>query len=126
VAYIHPGNKLATIVGFNLANVDLQVAKDVAMQVAAMNPVSVDKATVPAVIVEREKKIAREKAIEQGKPEAILDRIAEGALQKYFKDFTLLEQEFVKDSKLTINEYLKKQNKDLTVTGFKRVNLNVE
>jgi elongation factor Ts len=91
-----------------------------------MNPVSVDKATVPVEIVEREKKIAREKAIEQGKPEAILDRIAEGALQKYFKDFTLLEQEFVKDSKLTINEYLKKQNKDLTVTAFKRVNLNVE
>ncbi|MDR2843715.1 MAG: translation elongation factor Ts [Candidatus Symbiothrix sp.] len=126
VAYIHPGNKLATIVGLNQAGVDTQVAKDIAMQVAAMNPVSVDKDSVPAEIVEREKKIAREKAIEQGKPENILDRIAEGALQKYYKDFTLLQQEFVKDSKLTISEYLKKQNKDLTVTGFKRVNLNVE
>jgi elongation factor Ts len=126
VAYIHPGNKLATIVGLNQAGVDAQVAKDVAMQVAAMNPVSVDKDSVPAEIVEREKKIAREKAIEQGKPENILDRIAEGALQKYFKDFTLLQQEYVKDNKLTISDYLKKQNKDLTVIGFKRINLNVE
>jgi elongation factor Ts len=126
VAYIHPGNKLATIVGFNQAGVDNQVAKDVAMQVAAMNPVSVDKETVPAEIVEQEKKIAREKAIEQGKPEAILDRIAEGALTKYFKDYTLLMQDFVKDSKITINDYLKKQDKNLTVTAFKRVNLNVE
>jgi elongation factor Ts len=126
VAYVHPGNKLATIVGFNQALVDAQVAKDVAMQVAAMNPVSVDKDSVPADIVEKEKKIAREKAIEQGKPEAILDRIAEGALVKYYKDFTLLMQDFVKDPKITIDDYLKKQNKDLTVTGFKRINLNVE
>ena len=126
VAYIHPGNKLATIVGFNQAGVDNQVARDVAMQVAAMNPISVDKDSVPAEIIEREKKIAREKALEQGKPENILDRIAEGALTKYFKDFTLLMQDFVKDSKITINDYLKKQDKDLTVTGFKRVNLNVE
>jgi elongation factor Ts len=126
VAYIHPGNKLATIAGFNQAGVEVQVAKDIAMQVAAMNPVSVDKSSVPAEIVEKEKKIAREKAIEQGKPEAILDRIAEGALTKYYKDFTLLMQDFVKDSKITIDDYLKKQNKDLTVTAFKRVNLNVE
>ncbi|MDR2804043.1 MAG: translation elongation factor Ts [Dysgonamonadaceae bacterium] len=126
IAYIHPGNKLATIAGFNQAGVELQVAKDVAMQIAAMNPISVDKDTVPAEIVEREKKIAREKAIEQGKPENILDRIAEGALQKYYKDYTLLAQDFVKEPKITINDYLKKQNKDLTVTGFRRVNLNVE
>ena len=126
VAYIHPGNKLATIVGFNQAGVDNQVARDVAMQVAAMNPISVDKDSVPAEIIEREKKIAREKALEQGKPENILDRIAEGALTKYFKDFTLLMQDFVKDSKITISDYLKKQDKDLTVTNFKRVNLNVE
>jgi elongation factor Ts len=102
------------------------VAKDIAMQVAAMNPISVDKETVPEAIVEREKKIAREKAIEQGKPEAILDRIAEGALVKYYKDFTLLMQDFIKDSKITIEDYLKKQDKNLTVTAFKRVNLNVE
>ena len=126
IAYIHPGNKLATIVGFNLPDVDVQVAKDVAMQVAAMNPVAIDKDSVPAEIVETEKKIAREKAIEQGKAENILDRIAEGAVQKFYKDFTLLSQEFIKDSKITIDEYLKKQNKELTVVAFKRVNLNQE
>jgi elongation factor Ts len=126
VAYVHPGNKLATIVGFNQTGIDAQVAKDVAMQVAAMNPISIDIESVPQEIVEREKKIAREKAIEQGKPEAILDRIAEGALTKYYKEYTLLLQDFVKDSKITINDYLKKQNKDLTVIAFKRVNLNVE
>jgi elongation factor Ts len=126
VAYIHPGNKLATIVGFNQAGVELQVAKDVAMQVAAMNPISVDKNSVPEEIVVREKKIAREKAIEQGKPENILDRIAEGALNKYFQDNTLLSQEFIKDNKTTIGDYLKKQDKGLTVTGFKRVTLNVD
>jgi translation elongation factor Ts len=126
VAYIHPGNKLATIVGFNQPDVDAQVAKDIAMQVAAMNPVAVDKDSVPAETIEKEKKIAREKAIEQGKPENILDRIAEGAVLKFFKEFTLLAQEFVKDPKITIDEYLKKQNKDLTVIAFKRVNLNQE
>jgi len=126
IAYIHPGNKLATIVGFNLPNVENQVAKDIAMQVAAMNPVSVTKETVPVEIIEREKKIAREKAAEQGKPEAILDRIAESALNTYYKDFTLLMQDFVKEPKITINDYLKKQDKNLTVAGFKRVNLNVE
>ena len=126
IAYIHPGNKLATIVGFNQPNVENQVAKDVAMQVAAMNPVSVTKETVPPEILEREKKIAREKAIEQGKPEAILDRIAEGAVTKYYKDYTLLMQDFIKDAKITIDDYLKKQDKNLTVTGFKRINLNVE
>ena len=126
VAYIHPGNKLATICGFNLANVDAQVAKDIAMQIAAMNPVSVNIDSVPVEIVEREKKIAREKAMEQGKPENILDRIADGALTKYYKENTLLMQDFVKDSKITIADYLKKQNPELTVVDFKRVNLNVE
>jgi elongation factor Ts len=117
---------LATIAGFNQTGVDTQVAKDVAMQIAAMNPVSIDKSSVPVEIVEREKKIAREKAIEQGKPEAILDKIAEGALNKYYKDFTLLMQDFVKEPKITIDDYLKKQDKALTVTSFKRVSLNVE
>ena len=126
IFYIHFGNKLATIAGFNQPNVDYQVAKDIAMQIAAMNPASVDKSTVPPEIIAREKKIAREKAIEQGKPEAILDKIADSALIKYYKDFTLLMQDFVKDSKITIDDYLKKQDKNLTVTAFRRVSLNVE
>lgn len=124
VAYIHPGNKLATIVGFNKAEIDAQVAKDVAMQVAAMNPVSVTPDQIPADIKEKEMEIAREKAREAGKPENLLDRIAQGSLQKFYKESTLLQQEYVKDSKLTIEQYLKQQDKDLTVTEFKRVSLN--
>jgi len=126
VAYIHPGNKLSTIAGFNLANVDGQVAKDVAMQVAAMNPIAVSKEGVSQEVIDRELKIAREKAQEAGKPEAILDKIAEGALVKYFQENTLLSQSFVKDAKITIEQYLQKQNKDLTVADFKRVTLNVD
>jgi elongation factor Ts len=126
VAYIHPGNKLSTIVGLNQADVDAQVAKDIAMQVAAMNPVAVSKAGVSQEIIDRELKIAREKAQEAGKPEAILDKIAEGALTKYFQENTLLAQAFVKDAKITIEQYLQKQNKELTVVDFKRVTLNVD
>ncbi|MCD8178817.1 MAG: translation elongation factor Ts [Tannerellaceae bacterium] len=126
VAYIHPGNKLATIVALNQAGVDAQVARDVAMQVAAMNPVAVCAEEVPQKTIDTEMEIARDKARQAGKPENLLDRIAEGALQKYYKENTLLQQEFVKDAKQTIAQYLQKQNKDLTVTAFKRVTLNVD
>jgi elongation factor Ts len=126
VSYIHPGNKLATIVAFNQAGIARQVARDVAMQIAAMNPVAITPADVDQKIIDQEMDIARDKARQAGKPENLLDRIAEGALQKYYKEYTLLQQEFVKDSKLTIDQYLKQQNKDLTVTAFKRVTLNVE
>jgi elongation factor Ts len=123
VAYIHPGNKLSTIVGFNLPDVDVQVTKDVAMQVAAMNPVSVSKDDVPAEVVAKELEIAKEKFRLEGKPEAMLDKIAQGALEKFFKDSTLLNQAFIKESKQTVKEFLASQNKALTVTGFYRYNL---
>jgi len=125
VSYIHPGNKLATVVGFNQA-LDKQVARDIAMQVAAMNPVALTPAEVPQNVIDSEMEIARDKARQAGKPENLLDRIAEGALQKFYKENTLLQQEFVKDSKLTIEQYLQQQDKSLTVTAFKRVTLNVE
>ena len=125
VAYIHPGNKLATIVGFNKDDADANVAKDIAMQVAAMNPMGISSDEIPENVKETEMKIAREKALEGGKPEHILDRIAEGALQKFFKESTLLQQDFVKDSKMTIEQYLKQSDKELMVTAFKRVSLNV-
>lgn len=125
VAYIHPGNKLATLVGLNKADVDTQVGKDVAMQVAAMNPVSIDKDDVPEAIRQKEFEIGREQARLEGKPENMLDKIAEGKLQKFYKESTLLNQEFVKDNKLTIRQYLQGVSKDLTVTGFKRVSLNL-
>ncbi|MDR1980831.1 MAG: translation elongation factor Ts [Tannerellaceae bacterium] len=126
ISYIHPGNKLATIVAFNQPGVAYQVARDVAMQVAAMNPVAVRPEEVEQKVIDQEMDIARDKARQAGKPENLLDRIAEGAVQKFYKDNTLLQQEFVKDAKLTIEQYLKQQNKDLTVVAIKRVTLNVD
>jgi elongation factor Ts len=123
VAYIHPGNRLSTLVGFNKADVDVQVTKDVAMQVAAMNPVAVDKANVPAEIVEKELEIAKEKFRQEGKPEAMLDKISQGALEKFFKESTLLNQAFIKENKQTVSDFLKSQDKALTVTNFFRYNL---
>jgi elongation factor Ts len=123
--YIHPGNKLATLVGFNKAGVDLQLGKDVAMQVAAMAPVAVDKDSVPAETIEKELSIAKEKFRLEGKPEAMLDKIAQGALQKFFQESTLLNQTFVKDGKITVKDYLSQNDKGLTVTAFDRYSLNV-
>ncbi|MFA5329192.1 MAG: translation elongation factor Ts [Prolixibacteraceae bacterium] len=123
VAYIHPGNRLSTLVGFNKTDVDAQVAKDIAMQVAAMNPVAVDKADVPAEVVAKELEIAKEKFRQEGKPEAMLDKISQGALEKFFKESTLLNQAFIKESKQTVREFLKSQDKDLTATKFYRYNL---
>ncbi len=125
VAYIHPGNKLATVVAFNQV-IDAQMGRDIAMQVAAMNPVAVCSNEVPQNIIDQELEIAKDKARQAGKPENLIDRIAEGALQKYYKENTLLQQEFVKDSKLTIEQYLHTANKELTVVGFKRFTLNVD
>lgn len=123
VPYIHPGNKLATLVGLNIALADIQVGKDVAMQVAAMNPVAVNRDSVPQSTIEKELEIAKEKFRLEGKPEAMLDKIAQGALQKWFKESTLLEQDFIKDSKLTVNQYLTGIDKSLTVTAFDRYGL---
>jgi elongation factor Ts len=124
-AYIHPGNKLATLVGFSKAGLDIQVYKDVAMQVAAMNPVAVDKADVPQSVIAQELEIGKEQARRDGKPEDMLEKIAQGKLGKFYKESTLLNQEFIKDSKLTIGQYLKSVDKELTVTAFKRFNLNL-
>ena len=124
VSYIHMGNKLATLVGFSKA-IDIQAAKDVAMQVAAMSPVAIDKDDVPEDIRQKEFEIGREQARLEGKPENMLDKIAEGKLKKFYKESTLLNQEFVKDNKLTIRQYLQSVDKDVKVTAFKRVSLNL-
>lgn len=124
-AYIHPGNRLATLVGFTKAGIDVQVYKDVAMQIAAMNPVAVDKADVPESVIAQEIEIGKEQARRDGKPEDMLEKIAQGKLSKFFKESTLLNQDFVKDNKMTIAQYLKSIDKDLTVTGFKRFTLNL-
>ncbi|MGL5683023.1 MAG: translation elongation factor Ts [Marinifilaceae bacterium] len=123
VAYIHPGNKLATVIGFNKA-IDAQAMRDVAMQAAAMAPIAIDKEDVPANIREHELEIGREKAREEGKPEAMLDKIAEGRLNKFYQETTLLNQAFVKENKLTVRQYIQSLDKDATVTAFGRFTLN--
>lgn len=123
IAYIHPGNKLATVVGFNKEIADIQVAKDIAMQAAAMSPVAIDKNDVPAEVVAKELEIAKEKFRMEGKPENMLDKIALGALEKFYKDSTLLNQAFIKDNKITVREYLASTDKGLAVTAFLRYNL---
>jgi elongation factor Ts len=123
--YIHPGNRLATLVGFTKSGIDLQVYKDIAMQIAAMNPVAVDKDFVSESVIAQEIEIGKEQARREGKPEEMLDKIAQGKLSKFFKDSTLLNQDFVKDNKMTIRQYLQSFNKDLTVTEFKRFTLNL-
>lgn len=125
VFYIHPGNKLATIVSFNKGGFDEQVGKDIAMQVAAMNPVSVSVEDVPEKIRQQEFEIGREQARLEGKPENMLDKIAQGKLQKFFKESTLMNQDFIKDSKVKIEDYLKSVDKDLKVVAFKRVSLSI-
>jgi elongation factor Ts len=123
VPYIHPGNKLATLAGFNKKTTE-QVAKDIAMQIAAMSPIAVDKSDVSAEIIEKEKEIGREQAKREGKAENMLDKIAEGKVAKFFKESTLLNQEFTKDSKKSVKQYLQDNDKDLTVTGFLRYSLS--
>ena len=120
IPYIHMGNKLATLVGFNKAGFAPQLAKDVAMQVAAMAPVSISEKDVPAEVVEEELKIAKEKARLEGKAENMLDKIAEGRLSKFYKESTLLNQSSVKDNKFTIAQLLTNASTGLTVTAMKR------
>ena len=102
----------------------LGAGRDVAMQIAAMRPTAVDKDDVDPAIVERELKIGREQAIAAGKPEQIIEKIAEGKLNKFFKDNTLLNQAFVKDNSITVAKYLDSVSKGLTVETFKRISVN--
>lgn len=123
VPYVHMGAKLGVLVSLtNVGDADAATAgKDVGMQIAAMNPVAVNKDSVPADIVEKELAIGREQAIAEGKPENIVDKIAQGKLSKYYKDNTLLEQPFVKDSGVNVGKYLDGLNKGMTVAEFKRI-----
>lgn len=126
IPYIHAGSKLGVLValkGTNGADV-ADAGKDVAMQIAAMRPVAVDKDGVDTTIVERELNIGREQARAEGKPEQMIDKIAEGKLNKFYKENTLLNQAFVKDNSLTVSKYLDSVNKGLTVESFKRVSVS--
>lgn len=122
--YIHMGNRAAVLVGLNKDDAAfLAAGRDAAMQVAAMRPVAVDKDGVDSSVIEKEIEIGKEQARAEGKPDAMLEKIAEGKLNRFFKDSTLLNQQFVKDSSLTVGAYLKTLDKELTVTAFKHVTL---
>ena len=125
IPYIHAGSKLGVLValkGVNGSDVE-QAGKDVAMQIAAMKPIAVDKNDIDQSVIDKEKEIGKEQARQEGKPENILDRIAEGKVNKYLKDNTLLNQAFVKDNKITVGVYLKGISSSLSVSEFKRVNI---
>jgi len=123
VPYIHPGNKIATLVGFSKV-ISEQVGRDIAMQVAAMNPVAVDKSSVSKEVIEREIEIGKEQARNECKPEEMLEKIALGKLNKFYKESTLVEQAFIKDQKKTVAQHLAEHDKEAKVTAFLRFSLN--
>jgi elongation factor Ts len=125
VAYNHPGNQLATLVGFSADGSDMdEVGRQVAMQVAAMNPIAIDKSGVDERTIERELEIGKELAIQEGKPAEMAEKISQGRLNKFFKENTLLSQQFIRDDKLTVEQFLENTASGLTVTEFKRFSLS--
>jgi elongation factor Ts len=123
-SYIHMGNKAGVLVGLNLADdAYLEAGRDAAMQVAAMKPVALDQNDVPQDVIAKEIEIGKEIARNEGKAEDMLEKIAVGKLNKFFKDNTLLNQVFVKDGKISVGDYLKSKNPELTAIGFKHVKL---
>ena len=123
VTYIHQDKKVASIAGFNKNNFEEQVGKDIVMQITAMSPIAVDKDGITQDVIDKEIEIGKELAINEGKPEELAEKIAIGRLNKFFKENTLLNQQFVKDNKQTIKEYLQSFDKELTVTTFKRYSI---
>lgn len=125
VAYNHPGNQLATLVGFNKSGSSIEDAtKQVAMQVAAMNPIALTKEEITQDVVDRELEVGKDLAIQEGKPAEMAEKIAHGRLNKFFKENTLLSQPFVRDNKLSVKDFLNSTESGLTVTKFKRFSLS--
>ncbi len=122
VAYNHPGNQIASIVALNKES-DIELGRQVAMQVAAMAPIAVDKDDVDQETVQREIEVGKELAIQEGKPAEMAEKIAMGRLNKFYKETTLLNQAFIKDNKKSVAQFLKDSDPELTVTQFKRVQL---
>jgi elongation factor Ts len=123
--YIHSNNKIGVIVSFdNVGGADVQeVGRDIGMQITAMKPVALDKGDVDAATVEREIEIGKDQARQEGKPEAMLEKIAVGKLEKFYKEQTLLNQQFVKDGSINITQLLEQTKKGLKITSFKRISL---
>ena len=123
-SYIHAGNKIATLVSLSAAvEGAAEAAKNVAMQAAAMNPIALNEDGVDAAVIEKEIEIAKDQLRAEGKPEAMLDNIAKGKIKRFFKDNTLVNQDFIKDSKQSVSAYVSSVHTDLSVTGFKRLAL---
>lgn len=121
--YIHTNGKVATIVGFSKA-IDAHAAKEIAMQITAMSPVSITKDDCPKEVIEKELEIYREQIAQEGKPAEMVEKIALGKLDKFYKESTLEEQTFVKDGKISVKEYLKTVDPAVKVVAFKRFSLN--
>ena len=121
-SYIHPGNRLATLVAFDGAVGE--GGRDVAMQAAAMAPVALDESTIPADLIEKERGIGKELAIQEGKPEEMAEEIAEGRLKKWFKEATLVNQAFIKDGKKSVAQYIDSLSSGAKATGFCRASLD--
>lgn len=123
-SYIHMGYKAGVLVGLNqVGEESFTAGKDVAMQVAAMKPIALDKDGVDQSTVDKEIEIGKDQARQEGKPEQIIEKIAMGKLNKFFKENTLLNQQYVKDSSMTVSQYLQSVDKELQVTDFKHVRL---
>lgn len=121
-SYIHGNYRMGVLVGFSKP-IAADAAKDIAMQIAAMNPIAVDEHSVPAEVIAREKEIAVEQVKAEGKPAEMAEKIAQGKLNKFFKEQTLLAQPFVKDNSQSIAAYLKSVDAEAKITGFRRVAL---
>ncbi len=125
VSYIHPGNQLGVLVEFEGPVEDEEIANDVAMQVAAMNPMSVNRDGVDSSIVEKELEIAKDQLLNEGKPEEIAEKASQGKLRRFYEERVLLEQKFVKDNSVSVQDYLK-QNDTPLVKAFYRLQLGDE
>ena len=122
--YIHSGNKISSLVGFSEKCENIEVAaKDISMQIAAMNPIALDEDSVDSEVIEKEIEIAKDQLRAEGKPEEMLDKIAQGKLKRFFKDNTLIHQAFIKDSKLSVLQYLSSFGSDTKITSFNRVSI---
>jgi elongation factor Ts len=124
-AYIHPGNRISSIAAINkVVDGADQLGKDIVMQIAAMSPVAIDKDDVDPAIVEKEIEIGKEQARQEGKAEELLEKIAIGKLNKFYRESTLLNQDSIIDSKKTVRQLLQEADKDLTVVAFRRLALS--
>ena len=123
-SYIHAGNKIATLTGLSeVVENSEEISKNIAMQAAAMNPIALDENGVDSSVIEKEIEIAKDQLRQEGKPESMLDNIAKGKIKRFFKDNTLVNQAYIKDSKQTVSQYVYSNNQNLKITGFSRLSL---